>query len=107
MTKQNESIIISEPTVLVINTKDGVQQYLSQDKDGMLSTKSCWADVLAQNSDADPRAFQFAASLNLPLIDISDLNPEPSALSLLAAQDVRCIRGESSLRWKILITKTV
>jgi len=93
MTKQNESVISTDPLVLVINTNEGLKQYLSQDKETASCVKSSWADLLARDSDADPRAFQFAASLNLPLIEISDLNPEPATFGLLVAQDVRRLRA--------------
>ncbi len=93
MTKQNESVVTLDPLVSVIKSNDGLREYLSQDKNATPGIKSSWADLLTRDSDADPRAFQFAISMNLPLVEISGINPDPATLGLLTAQDVRRLRA--------------
>jgi type IV pilus assembly protein PilB len=78
---------------LLIKTGEGLLQYLGQGKDVNLGRQISWAEWLAEDPDADPKAFQLAVSLNVPLVQMADLSPEPKALGLLPAQDVRRLRA--------------
>ncbi|HNV84318.1 MAG TPA: GspE/PulE family protein [Arenimonas sp.] len=93
MTKLNEAVVNLEPSVLLIKTGEGLLQYLGQGKDVNLGRQISWAEWLAEDPDADPKAFQLAVSLNVPLVQMADLSPEPKALGLLPAQDVRRLRA--------------
>ena len=81
------------PRVVFINSDQSLQRFLASDQMLPAAESVTWEELLALCPDADPGSFQLAAGSEIPLVDIAALNPEPAALSLLNAPDVRRLRA--------------